>query len=53
MYTMEIQVLAEFQLKITNIGDNIAKNKFCLRFWPYLALLLPKLCPNYENLKDL
>ena len=52
MYTMAIQVLAMFQLKITKIGDNIAKNKYCLRLGSYLALLLPKLCSQYPNLKE-
>ena len=33
MYTMAIQVLAKFQLKITNIGDNIAKKQILPQTW--------------------
>ena len=33
MYTMAIQVLAEFQLKITKIGDDIAKNQILPQTW--------------------
>ena len=28
------------------------KNKFCLIFGPYLAILLPKLCQEYEKFKE-
>ena len=52
MYTMEIQVLAKFQLKMTKIGDHIAKNKYCLRLVSYLAIILSKLCSKYQNLKE-
>ena len=52
MYTMAIQVLAKFQLKITKIGDNIAKKQIFLRHRSYLTLVLPKSCSQYPNLKE-
>ena len=33
MYTMAIQVLAAFQLKITRIGDDIAKKQILPQTW--------------------
>ena len=37
MYNMEIQVLAEFQLKITLIGEAIAKK-----------VIFPQICPIFR-----
>ena len=43
---MAIQVLAKFQLKIIKIGDNIAKNKYCLILASDLGHIWPFFCPN-------
>ena len=44
---MEIQVLAEFQLKITNIGDDIPHKKKLQKIWaifgPSFAKIVPKI----------
>ena len=47
MYTMEIQVLAQFKLNITNIGDDIPKNQILPQIWaifgPYFAKIVSKI----------
>ena len=47
MYTMEIQVLAEFKLKITNIGDDIPKKQILPKIWaifgPSFAKIVSKI----------
>ena len=44
---MEIQVLTEFQLKITRIGEAIAKKVILTQIWtifrPSLAQIMPKI----------
>ena len=44
MYTMPIQVLAKFQLKITTIGDNIAQKQIFPKTWvifgPYFSKIV-------------
>ena len=56
MYTMAIQILAAFQLKITKIGDDIAKKQIfpqtLVIFGPYFAQIvfkISKLCSKYPN----
>ena len=49
MYTMEIQVLAEFQLKITNIGDDIPKKQILPKIWAIFGPSFAKLCQNMKT----
>ena len=46
MYTMEIQVLTEFQLKITVIGEATAKKVILAEFGLYLTFCDPNFSPN-------
>ena len=46
MYTMEIQVLTEFQLKITMIGETISKKVISTEFGIYLELFGPNAVQN-------
>ena len=43
MYTMDIQVLTEFQLKITMIGETISKKVILPQIRPIFGILWPKL----------
>ena len=53
MYTIEIQVLTEFQLKITMIVEAIAKNVIFYQIWPIfgpsLVQIVPKI-PKFEQM---
>ena len=53
MYTKEIQVLTEFPLKITLIGEAIAKKVILYPIWtifgPSLAQILSKIA-NFERI---
>ena len=46
MYTMEIQVLTEFQLKITMIGETISKKVILPQIRPIFGILWPKFSQN-------
>ena len=46
---MEIQVLTKFKLRITLVGQAIAKKDILPQTWPYMDLLRPKWCPKYPN----
>ena len=52
-YTMVIQVLTKFRLKITMIGEAISKNVFLNQIWPIfgpsLVQIVPKI-PEFENM---
>ena len=53
MYTMAMQVLTEFQLKMTMICEAIAKNGILDQIWPIfgpsLVQIMPKI-PKFEKL---
>ena len=48
MYTMEKEVLAEFQLKITKIGDDIAKTNSASDWGHIRALVCPNCAQNIQ-----
>ena len=54
-YTMVIQVLTKFQLKITMIGEAIAKNVILNQIWPIfgpsLVQIVPKI-PEFEKIPN-
>ena len=53
MYTMVIQVLAEFQLKITMVGEDITKKVILDQIWPIFGpsfvQIVPKI-PEFEKM---
>ena len=51
-YFQTKQVLAEFQLKITKIGDDIAKKQILPQTWVIFGPSFAQIVSKYPNLKE-
>ena len=52
-YTMIIQVLTEFKLIITMIGESIAKNIILDQIWPIFLPSLVKIVPKIPKFEEI
>ena len=53
MYTMVVQVLTEFQLKITMVGEVIAKKVILDQIWPIFGPSLVQIVPKITKFENM